>query len=414
MNKNKTAIFLIAFASMLVAFGDLRSLITPLGYWLLWLFWLSIAGIYLLLKLEIRHKKISLEIKILVIGFIVMLYGFIIASIVNHDVHTLYQGFKLFVILIIGLCIIKISQSLTRDDIVMISSLAVGVSFFAFLFVKYFLSPLHLVFADGREGTFLAAPGTLWKAGCFFSAFALAHYLSSKKPAIGSGVIFLMGVFLVLVDGSRTGILWLFISTSILIAARIVNIRQKLTFTGIGVIGFCILFISYLVVFSPVDNVVFSAMLGFERLVHVDSARLDMLASGLRQAEACLPFGCGFGATVSDTYEMVVHNAYLGAIGDIGIIGLSGFLLISITPFFAFYLKNQRVHEAGFGSVSYVPLAALLGSAGFVFNENLHSFRTEMSEWGLFFIMFSFFLVKAKDNFQYNYRKRLYGKPCID
>lgn len=89
MNKNKTAIFLIAFASVLIAFGDLRSLITPLGYWLLWLFWLSIAGIYLQLKQEIRQKKISLEIKILVIGFIVMLYGFIIASIANQDVHTL-------------------------------------------------------------------------------------------------------------------------------------------------------------------------------------------------------------------------------------------------------------------------------------------------------------------------------------
>ena len=97
-----------------------------------------------------------------------MLYGFIIASIANQDVHTLYQGFKLFVILIIGLCIIKISQSLTRDDIVMISSLAVGLSFFSFMFIKYFLPPLHLVLGDGREGTFLAVPGTLWKAGCFF------------------------------------------------------------------------------------------------------------------------------------------------------------------------------------------------------------------------------------------------------
>jgi len=414
MKKNKTAIFLVAFASVLVAFGDLRSLITPLGYWFLWLFWLSIAGIYLQLKQEILSKKNSLEITILVIGFIVMLYGFIIASIANQDVHTLYQGFKLFVILIIGLCIIKISPSLTRNDIVMISSLAVGVSFFAFLFIKYFLSPLHVVFGDGREGTFLAAPGTLWKVGCFFSAFALAHFLSSKKLALGSGIIFLMGVILVLEDGSRTGILWLFISTSILIAARIVNIRQKLTFTGIGVIGFCILFIAYLAIFSPVDNVVSSAMLGFERLMLGDSARLDMLTSGLRQVDACLPFGCGFGATVSDTYEMVVHNAYLGAVGDIGIIGLSGFVLISITPFFAFFLKNRRVHEAGFGSVSYVPLAALLGSAGFVFNENLHSFRTEMSEWGLFFIMFSFFLVKAKNNFKYNSRNRLYGKPYID
>jgi len=223
-----------------------------------------------------------------------------------------------------------------------------------------------------------------------------------------------MGVFLVFEDGSRTGMLWLFISTSILIAARIVNIRQKLTFTGIGVIGFCCLSISYLVIFGPVDNVLSSALLGYERLLHGDSARLDMLTSGLRQADACLPIGCGFGATVSDTYEMVVHNAYLGAIGDIGIIGLSGFVLISITPFFAFYLKSQRVHKTGFGSVSYVSLAALLGSAGFVFNENLHSFRTEMSEWGLFFIMFSFFLVKAKDNLKIISRNRLYGKPCID
>lgn len=407
MNKNKTAIFLIAFASVLIAFGDLRSLITPLGYWLLWLFWLSIAGIYLQLKQEIRQKKISLEIKILVIGFIVMLYGFIIASIANQDVHTLYQGFKLFVILIIGLCIIKISQSLTRNDIVIICSLVVGLSFFAFLFVKYFLPPLHLVLGDGREGTFLAAPGTLWKAGCFFSAFALAHYLSSKKPALGSLIIFSMGSFLVLEDGSRTGFLWLLISTSILITARIVSIRQKLTMTGIALIGFCITFVTYLVIFGPADNLASSAILGFERLTQGDGARLDMLITGIRQAEACLPFGCGFGATVSETYGMVVHNAYLGALGDVGILGLIGFVLISITPFFAFYLKSQRGREAGFGSVSYVPLAALIGSAGFIFNENLHSFRTEMSEWGLFFLMLSFFLVKANDNFQYISRKNL-------
>jgi len=414
MNKNKIAIFLIAFVSVLVAFGDLRSLITPIGYWLLWILWLSIAGIYLMFKQKIIHNKIKLEIKILIISFIVMLYGFVISAIVNQDVHTLYQGFKLLIILFIGLSIIKISQNLTRDDVVAISSFVVVVSFFSFILIKIFLPPLHLVFGDGREGTFLAFPGSLWKAGCFFSAFSLAHYLSSKKPSTGSGVIFMMGVFLVLVDGSRTGILWLFISTLILISARIINIRLKITATGIGVTGLCLLFIAYFVAFSPVDNSYSSVFLGFERLIDGDSARIDMLASGLRHAEACLPFGCGFGTAISDGYGMVIHNAYLGAIGDIGIIGISGFVLICITPFFALYIKNLRSLETGFGSNSYIPLAALLGSAGFVFNENFHSFRTEMSEWGFFFIMFSFFLVKAKDNFKYNSENHLCSKTCID
>lgn len=407
MTNSRKEVFLITLAAVLVALGDLRNLITPLGYWLAWLTWLGIALIYILFARSEESKKINIEVKILLLGFSLMLLGFFVATIANQDLQTVYQGFKLLVIMIIGLCIFKLTQKLPGISIINISAFVIIISFIVFLTAKFLITPLHIYLGDGRQGSIVAMPGVLWKAGCFFSAFALAHFLSSKKPALGSAVIFILGVFLVIVDGSRTGILWLLISTFVLVAARLLNIRQSYTATGIILLATGSFLFVYLAALVLSGDLVSASILAFERLADGDSARSDMIYSGFRYADACLPFGCGFGSTVSDNYGMVVHNAYLGALGDLGIIGLVGFVLVTFSAFIAIIAKNLRMRDIKVDPNNYVALAAILGSAGFIFIQNLHPFQTEMSEWGLFFLMFSFVFARATNSYESNPRHSL-------
>src|SRR5690606_6107820 len=74
------------------------------------------------------------------------------------------------------------------------------------------------------------------------------------------------------------------------------------------------------------------------RLGQGDPARMKLLKAGIPQAIDCLPLGCGFARTATDIgygTPMPVHNAYLAALGDFGVLcllGMLGFLWVSWRP----------------------------------------------------------------------------------
>lgn len=86
---------------------------------------------------------------------------------------------------------------------------------------------------------------------------------------------------------------------------------------------------------------------------------------------------------------MVIHNAYLTTLADVGVIGLAGFLLIILGPFVAILSTHSLARKIRLSAGSYITSAAALGVAGFGFMMTLHPLSTEMSEWGLYFLMFS-------------------------
>ncbi|MGB3275001.1 MAG: hypothetical protein WBA82_02315, partial [Castellaniella sp.] len=121
-----------------------------------------------------------------------------------------------------------------------------------------------------------------------------------------------------------------------------------------------------------------------------DPARIKLLRASLGQIEACWPLGCGFGATGADIgtgTQMVVHNAYLAALGDFGVLGLVGMLGFLV----AAALPVWRVLRRGDRSAQGLFVVAAAGSAlAYGTSLMLNTFTTEMSEWGYLILMLAF------------------------
>src|SRR5690606_22443475 len=128
-----------------------------------------------------------------------------------------------------------------------------------------------------------------------------------------------------------------------------------------------------------------------------DPARIKLLRGGLNRVTACLPVGCGFGSMGADIgigAWMVVHNAYLAALGDFGILGLAGMLGFLM----AAWLPVWRVVRRGDRSAHGLFVVAAAGSAlAYGMALMFNTFTTEMSEWGYLILMLAFAWAPAKN-----------------
>src|SRR5690606_2876749 len=78
----------------------------------------------------------------------------------------------------------------------------------AFLFSKAIPIGYYLVMGTAeREGTIFAWPGVIWKAGAFCFPLCLADMVARPRQSILSGIAAACCIFLVIIDGSRTGVL---------------------------------------------------------------------------------------------------------------------------------------------------------------------------------------------------------------
>lgn len=350
------------------------------------------ASLFLTKANEPKHRPHgTVARKLILMGFSLLVIGFMSSAIYNSDPITLYQAIKLVMICVIGILIHKHSARIGHESIVTICLITVWTSFCTFLLSKFFFLPYYVVLGDGRQGSLISYPGVLWKTGAFFSVFALAHFLSTAKLTFSPLLVYAIGIYIIILDGSRTGFLWIALATGILFAFRILNQRQNYSFFGLLAVGSLVLAGTMFWVITDSIQVESMPALAFERLSTGDSVRTTMLHDSLIHAERCLPVGCGFGTAVTDTTEgpMVVHNAYLATLADVGVVGLSGFLLVTLGPFIALLTTPSRARKVGVTADSYVTCTAALGVAGFGLMMTLHPFSTEMSEWGLYFLMSS-------------------------
>ena len=406
MRSQKVSLFLLISASVLVSLGDLRNLITPFGYWLAWGAWLSLAALSIAFVKHVPHSdqaNAATAQSLLLLGFGVLLSGFSLSALHNTDYITLYQTIKLAAIFAIGVLIYKHSNRLNHQHLASISLTTITVAFLLFASAKYAFPALHVQLGDGRQGSLIAYPGVLWKTGAFFSPFALAHFLSERNSSVTSLLSYLAGAFLVIIDGSRTGILWLIFSTTILISIRILDYRRAYSFQNILLAGLAAATLSIWGAFLASTRDTINFALALDRISSGDPTRINMLADGLTHAEQCLALGCGFGSAVSATPEgpMVIHNAFLAVLGDVGVLGFIGFVVIISSPLLVLLARLSTFpSRSDFGSTYFI-CAATLGVIGFMFTLIFHPFSTEMSEWGLFFIMASWIFSKSrKANFK--------------
>jgi hypothetical protein len=385
-SEKKMPFYIVLFACLLVVFGDLRNVITPLGYWALWGLIISIGAF------TGSIKKIFNDLTLLSVscGFVILVFSIFLAALVNVDANTAYQGVK-YVIIYVMLIVIYSNSTLLRlgqfYNIAAISTI-VGVS--VFVFCKYVITDYFVLLGDGRQGSLLAYPGVLWKTGAFFVPFILAGILSSpSRNLILALFIFFSSVYLLLADSSRTGFLWFAVIMLVFsLLFFLIKTAKFLSLFSLAVFLIGVVAVFNLdIIFGFLDG---KSILALNRLFEGDPIRTKMISDGVVNADACLPFGCGFqsSTSIADGQPMVIHNVYLAILGDYGALGEIGLLIIALSPVIIFAMR-EWTSGVNSGVLAYYKAAACLGSACFCFILLFHPLSSEMSEWGYWAIMMS-------------------------
>lgn len=381
--------YVVLFACLLIVVGDLRFLISPIGYWIAWG---AVVAIGCFFTGCMHYRKINIELFIYLVGFFLVFVSFVLSGVVNDSNYTLYQGVKIFCVAVMFVCIFMNAENFTARRMYVISAICIGAGLFFFLLSKYFLRDLYVVFGDGRQGSVFAYPGVLWKTSVFFVGFIIAGMMFGGENKLLSLLALMGALYLLIMDSSRTGFLMLamVVFMYVILYSRINPKTMFLVFLALSIcgIGLFLLHISGGFIFSQSNE-----PLVLNRLAAGDPTRAQMLVDGVLHAEQCIPLGCGFGTATTLVHgePMVVHNAYLSALGDIGILGFIGMTILMFSPI-VFFLKRFRdfrlSDDKSIMTIAYA-VAAFGGAAGYAFLMMLHPFSTELSEWGIWIIMVS-------------------------
>lgn len=389
MKSNKISFFVVLCACLLIVLGDVRFIIGSAGYWVAWCA-VAFAGFFL--SSHQFSRTVSTDLFVYLVGFFLILISFLLSGVVNQDDYTMYQGVKVFFIALVFYCVYVNARDLTGADVYKISLICVAVGLFLFLMSKFYLREFYVELGDGRQGSQFAYPGVLWKTPVFFVGFIVAGIVFGAGNKFFSLLALLGGLFLLKSDSSRTGFLILAI-VALLFVALCAYLKPKSAIIGSLVLGVCgigllILYSGGFVFFSHAEE-----PLVINRLAAGDPIRTKMLADGVLHVQQCFPFGCGFGTATTQVNDenMVVHNAYLSSLGDLGVLGFTGVIILMFTPvlFFLGKIMTFRSQDIKSNKDLAYSIASFGGVLGYALLMMLHPFSTELSEWGIWAVMVS-------------------------
>ena len=385
-------------ASILVVLGDIRSLVSPLGYWCAWI---VIAFFGFAFSPSKAIFRIARDQAGYLLFFLLLALAFMLSALANTDVSTFYQGVKVLVIALVFLSVYTHCSKLSVGDYYSLSVVSISVSLMFFSVSKFYFTDLHITLGDGRQGSQFAYPGVLWKTCAFFVLFVIVGVVYDGKSKVVGGGAIAAAFYLLVMDSSRTGFLVFSLGLGLMV---ILTAYLKPRFFLLALL---LAMIASVVLFT------LSALgLGFlnieknplviERLAAGDPVRAQMLVDGVKKFGDCLPFGCGFGTTTSEVQNspMVVHNAFLSSGGDLGVMGFASLSVLIFLPVLMFLLRcascffsrNKSIDKAVFAYA----VAAFGGSISFALLLMLHPFSTELSEWGIWILMASALSVLSK------------------
>lgn len=412
---------LLALGLLLAALGSLRDVVTPWGYWGLWAAW-AVATMGVTWPVHAPGGNRLIPPASVWGSCAVLVLGMALSAAVNHSTLSLHHAIKIGVI---GVCFCiawRLAGSLGwRERVSMLRWVvaAVVLVFFASKAAPYgYYIDLG---SAGREGSFLAWPGVIWKVGAFFMPLFLADMLIRPRDWLANGLAIAACIFLVMIDGTRTGALvlglmilvfggllvwrrdWLALSGARpAMAACVPALFGLLLFsTGVGYLSHGLGTVSPSPEMARAGGVFMGkaeALVGTAvdpitttRLGNGDPERIRLLRNGVERAMDCLPLGCGFGSTAMDPgygVVMQVHNAYLSTLADFGVLGLAGmlgFIGAAVTP-----IRRVLRDRAGDAEDTYFVVASAGSALAYLGSLMLHTFSTEMSEWGYLIMMLAF------------------------
>lgn len=411
--------FLVLAACLLTAFGDLRNVLTPLGYWVAWAAWAAVSGFFLLRKNPRSLFQFFSGIPWPVMGaFAILISGMLLTAWLVPQYLALYQAIKLVVIALLFLVFVMLVPRVPPAQVVSAICCVLAMMAVFFIIAKIWGDPLFIRFGDGRQGMNIAWPGELWKPAVLFLPLLISDLYVSPEKWLRNGACVGLCLYLLKLDGSRTGLLLVLCLAMaiVLLLVCCAAFRKKVMRLG-WVISCCVVFLCFGVLNTQIETggaalgisngpaeveASVSIMqedsvsaLAWDRLKQGDEDRLSLLKNGWQHSQQCLPFGCGFETTASMSHGIImpVHNAYLAALGDFGVLGAAGmlaFLLVSAWPLWVIWRRKRKAArqpaETLANSQVYL-IGAALGALAFCGTLMLHTFTSEMSEWGFFSLL---------------------------
>lgn len=256
-----------------------------------------------------------------------------------------------------------------------------------------------LMTSDGRWGTILAYPGSLVKVGTYGFYFnIMALLLLEKKKKIKPLFMLILSIFIIYMDGSRTGMLLIFITLPvILLFYCLINYKNKfksvvipifILFTFLG----SMIMVLPMLLKSRIGNSILNLLNSnsiSQGLDTIDPARFMMFKSAIEKIHNNPYVGTGAFTTVgiySDGSNMVVHNTYLQIWGDFGLFGLLGIILLLFgwLVLLPKILKQVQINGNMRGKI--LVSSSVLMLLYYIGNGLFHPYSTELAEWILFII----------------------------
>jgi len=378
---------------LLALFADLKVTISPHIHWIAWL--------VLILPLIVSsiYKRGIVVSPSLWIGVFMFSIGIISSFFYNANLETLIQLIK-FLLIFITLYFFLFYSVINWGLIVSVINIAVIINVLLLILGLLGISAVSsLMTIDGRWGTIFVYPGSLVKIGIigfYINIFALLLYKTKEKfvPL----VMVLLSVFIIYMDGSRTGMIAMLVTLPIIpLLYSISNYRDKVKFILFPFILFISFFtlilisLPFLKDFRIGKNILSliqtpSISSGLEL---IDPIRYSMYQVAIEKVISSPFLGSGAFSTIGtleDTGGMVVHNTYLQAWGDFGILGLIGmcsicFGWIVLIPYLLKRIQiNYDIKE------NVLICSSILMLIYFVLNGLFHPYSTEFSEWIMYII----------------------------
>jgi O-antigen ligase len=257
------------------------------------------------------------------------------------------------------------------------------------------------IMMTGRWGTILNYPGELWRVG--ITVWVFAAYLLIKRRSVASLGLWVASTALVYLDGTRTGILLLFVGALYLLfvlAVEAGRLKRALTIsaTGLGILAGVVAYSGILsgqvgggAVGRFSELAVSVEAEGFKGLDAADAIRFQMLQDVLEAIRAHPVLGTGFETTMTESIigPMSIHMTYLQLWADLGLLGFVAYvwLMWGWLIWVPRVLRRVRAFSDPARRAIYYNAMFLLvvyGSIGF-----FHPVSTEWSDWILFIVPYA-------------------------
>ena len=365
--------------------------------------WYFTAVVLMLLSTGILRARYSAPVKFTMLGGGLLVLSIAIVAPTTSDlVYQLEEAAKLGIMLLV-VAPVLLARADTSRGLRLGAEFALAVNGALVIAGALGVGGILDLRAAGRYGTFLNGPGSLWRVGIMVLVPSALNLLLGRS-FFWPLAMFTGSVAVLVFDGSRTAGLAILAAVGFVIyfimkemrRSRFASRRLLWRVASLGIV------LLAGVAWRPVQEAYVQNVSFGERLSSIfdaaesngvagveaeDRVRVDMLDESVAAIVEHPLIGTGMGTTAIVTVAgpMVVHNAYLQAWADIGILGVASLVFLTIGILLGPWARLSRVALPDVGDrISFYNGVYLLTC--WAFSGLLHPLSTEISEWVMFIV----------------------------